>query len=82
MIMIDPLRRFLLWSTIINYAVLIVWALVFFLAGDWMYRQYGRWFHFSRDQFDALNYGGMSVYKIGIMLLNLVPLIALTFLSR
>jgi hypothetical protein len=26
---------------------------------------------------DALHYGSMAVYKIGILLLNLVPLVAL-----
>ena len=34
-------------------------------------------FQFTRPQFDALHDGGMTVYKIGILLLKLVPLIAL-----
>jgi hypothetical protein len=29
-----------------------------------------------------MNYGSMAVYKIGIMLLNLVPLIALWMTNR
>ena len=31
----------------------------------------------SGEQFDVLHYGGMSIYKIGIILFNLVPLVAL-----
>jgi hypothetical protein len=31
----------------------------------------------SRDQFDALHYAGMSVFKIGIILFNLAPFLAL-----
>jgi len=31
----------------------------------------------SDEQFDALHYLGMSIYKIGILLFNLVPFIVL-----
>jgi hypothetical protein len=47
------------------------------LAHDWMYGFHGLWFHLSVEQFDALHYGGMTLYKIGILLFNLVPYIAL-----
>jgi hypothetical protein len=47
------------------------------LGHDWMYRLHSSWFHLSVEQFDMLHYAGMSVYKIGIILLNLVPYIAL-----
>jgi hypothetical protein len=42
-----------------------------------MYGVHSRWFHLSTDQFDALHYAGMALYKIGILLFNLVPYIAL-----
>jgi hypothetical protein len=71
------LNDFLLWSTIINYAVLLLWFAAFALARDWLFGLHGRWFHLSAAQFEALHYGGMAVYKIGILLLNLVPLVAL-----
>jgi hypothetical protein len=71
------LNDFLLWCTIINYAVLLVWFAAFAFARDWMFRLHGRWFHLSTGQFEALHYGGMAVYKIGILLLNLVPYVAL-----
>jgi hypothetical protein len=54
---------------------LLVWFLVFVFAHDWIQRIHGRWFHLSRDQFDALHYAGMSIFKIGIILFNLGPLI-------
>jgi len=52
-------------------------VLVFAIARDWMRRFHGRWFRLSDEQFDALHYLGMSIYKIGILLFNLVPLIVL-----
>ena len=70
-------REALLWCAVINYSILLVWWLFFLLAHDWMYRLHGRWFHLSVEQFDALHYGGMTVFKIGILLFNLVPSIAL-----
>ena len=74
-------RNFFLWCTVINYGVLLVWFLVFVFAHDWMFRIHGRWFRLSRDQFDALHYAGMSIFKIRIILFNLVPLIVLSILG-
>lgn len=72
---LDTLRRILIWSLVVNYVVLLVWFAVFAWAHDWMYGLHTRWFRLSRETFDALHYGGMSAYKIGILLLNLAPLV-------
>lgn len=74
-------RDILLWCTGLNYAVLLVWFGVFVFAHEWMYRIHGRWFKFPLESFDAIHYAGLAVYKIGIILLNLVPLIALCMVS-
>jgi hypothetical protein len=73
-------RSFLLWCTVINYGVLLVWFLVFAVAHDGLQRIHGRWFRLSREQFDALHYAGMTIFKIGIILFNLAPLVALLIL--
>lgn len=75
------IKDVLLWCTGFNYAVLLVWFGVFVLAHDWMYRMHGRWFRFSVETFDAIHYAGLAVYKIGILLLNLAPLVALWLVS-
>ncbi len=74
--------RFLLFSTLINYAVLIVWFLAFANAREWMRGLHGRWFKLPDATFDAIHYGGMATYKIGILLFNLAPLLALWLLRR
>ncbi|HMP01657.1 MAG TPA: hypothetical protein PKD86_09665 [Gemmatales bacterium] len=74
---LDVLRNFLLWCMVINFGILLVWFLFFALARDWIQRFHGRWFRLSDEKFDALHYAGMSVYKLGILLLNLVPYVAL-----
>ncbi|MGH8731511.1 MAG: DUF6868 family protein [Burkholderiales bacterium] len=74
---IEVTRNFLLWCTVINYGVLLVWFLLLAFAHDWIQRIHGRWFRLPSDQFDALHYAGMGIFKIGIILFNLVPFVVL-----
>lgn len=71
------LQTVLGWSAVINLAVLLWWFALFALARDWLHRLHGRWFELSRERFDALHYGGMALYKLAIVLFNLVPYLAL-----
>jgi hypothetical protein len=74
-------RSFLLWCTVVNYCILLVWFIAFAYAHDVMLHWHSRWFRLSRDQFDALHYAGMSAYKIGILLFGLVPFIVLSIVG-
>ena len=74
---IETIRGVLAWSAVINFGLLLWWFLFFALAHDWMYRLHGKWFKLTREQFDALHYGGMAVFKLGILLFNLVPYLAM-----
>ena len=78
----DFLCRFLLLSLAINYAILLTWFVAFVAARNWLRALHGRWFQLSDSTFDAIHYGGMAAYKIGILLFNLVPLLALYFVGR
>lgn len=78
---ITTLRNFLLWCSAINYTILIVWFLLFIMAHEFLYRLHSKWFHLSEGQFDSIHYGGMAIFKIGVLLLNVVPLIALWITS-
>jgi hypothetical protein len=73
----ELVRSALLWCAVINYGVLLLWFVLFAVARDWMRGFHGRWFRLSAEQFDAIHYSGMAIYKIGIILFNIVPLIAL-----
>jgi hypothetical protein len=73
----DAIKELFLYSLAFNYAILLLWFGVFSLAHDWIYRLHSRWFSLSAETFDALHYAGMAVYKIGIIMLNIAPLIAL-----
>lgn len=73
----DLVCRFLLFSLIVNYAVLFAWFFAFVFARRWIRILHGRWFHLPDAAFDTIHYSGMAIYKIGILLFNLVPLLAL-----
>ena len=74
---VDIVRNFLLWCTVINYVLLVIWFLLYVLPHEWLYRIWGRWFRLTAEQFDAVNFAGIALYKLGILLFNLVPYLAL-----
>ncbi|TCB42152.1 hypothetical protein E0H83_12630 [Acinetobacter terrestris] len=74
--------RFLLSSVLINYIILMIWFLAIIFARDWIKQVHGKWFNLSDETFDAIHYGGMAIYKIGILLFNLVPLIVIYFMGK
>jgi len=79
---VHELQSVLVWCLILNYALLILWFAVFVLAHDWIYRMHTRWFKLSPEAFDAANYLGMAIYKIGVILFVLIPFIALWIMYR
>ena len=74
---IETAQGILLWCLVVNYGILLVWFLAFWFGHDWMFRLHGRWFALSRERFDSIHYASMAAYKLGILLLNLTPYIAL-----
>ncbi len=76
------LKHILLISTILNYVLIAIWFLAFAYARDDLYRLHTRWFHLSPQTFDRIHYAGIASYKIGVLLLNLVPLIAIIIAEK
>lgn len=79
---LDALRQILIWSLVANYTVLLVWFAAVVFAHDRIYRLHTRWFRLSPETFDALHYGGMAAYKIGVLLLNVAPLVGVLVVAR
>ena len=73
----EIVRDTLAWCAVINLGLLLWWFLFLTVAHDWTYRLHGKWFKMSRENFDAIHYGGMAAFKLGILLFNLVPYLAL-----
>jgi hypothetical protein len=78
---IESAQAFLLWCLVINYGILLLWFLVFWFGHDWIFRLHSRWFHLSKERFDSIHYASMAAYKLGILLLNLTPYVALRLIG-
>ena len=74
---IDVVRNFFLWCAVINYLVLVFWFLLLVFPHQWLYRLWGKWFSLTAEQFDTINFAGIALYKVCMLLFNLVPYIAL-----
>ncbi|MFL6451112.1 MAG: DUF6868 family protein [Bryobacteraceae bacterium] len=70
---IELARHALLWCAVINYILLAIWSILFVLPHEWLYHLSTRRFRVTAEQFDTVNFAGMAFYKVGIVLLNLVP---------
>ena len=77
----DALKELLIWASVIHYGVLLLWFGLFVFAHDWIYGLHTRWFKLSKEAFDALNYGAVAIYKIGVLLLYVVPLVVLLLVT-
>jgi hypothetical protein len=75
------LADFLLTCLFINYGVLLVWLGVFTRFREPLYRLHHQWFPLTPEAFAAVHYQSMALYKIGVLLLNLSPWLALQLMA-
>ncbi len=75
------LQDFFMWCTIINAGLLALTFVMCACAGDLMYRTHSRWFPISRQAFDVAVYSFLGLYKVLIIVLNLVPYVALVIVG-
>ena len=74
---IESIRAFFMWCTILNVALLLLSLLFCLCAGDWIYQIHSKWFSISRQTFNVAIYSFIGLYKIFILVFNLIPFIAL-----
>jgi len=72
-------RDLLFWCSIIDVGILVLWFLFFTFAHDFTYRVHGRWFSLSKENFDALHYALMGMFKLAVIMFNVVPYLVLRF---
>jgi len=79
---IQTLKRFFLWCTIINVALLLLSTLICIYAPDWLYSMHGNWFSIPRETLNIIMYSYLGLFKIFIYIFNIVPLIALLIIGQ
>jgi len=74
---IQTLTTFFMWCTIINGAMLVLSTIMFILAPDFVYRVQSKWFPIPKETFNVVFYSFIGLYKIIILVFNVVPYVAL-----
>nr|VFJ62712.1 MAG: hypothetical protein BECKFW1821A_GA0114235_11349 [Candidatus Kentron sp. FW] len=75
------LGNWLGWCSLINMGVLVLWFLVFSQGRHWIYRLHTQWFRITEEEFDHAHYVGMVVFKILVLVMNIVPYISLRIIG-
>jgi hypothetical protein len=78
---IETARTVLGWCTVINFSVLLVWTGFYIFAHNMIEKWHSRIFPMPIENFATVHYKGIMYYKIGIILFNLVPYLALVIVS-
>ena len=78
---IQTLTAFFMWCTILNFALLLLSSLMCICAGDWTYRMHNKLFSISRETFNVAIYSFIALYKLLVIVFNLIPYIALVIIG-
>lgn len=73
----EILTSVLMWCSVMNYSILILWILMLTFAKDWFYSLQAHWFPLTREELIRCNYLLYGSYKLAILVLNVIPWIAL-----
>ena len=76
------LTEFFMWCTILNCGLMILSFILVISMMDFIYKKHTHWFPMSRETFNVVMYSYLGIYKIGIILFNLVPWLALLILGK
>ncbi|MHC4665239.1 MAG: DUF6868 family protein [Planctomycetota bacterium] len=74
---IQTLTAILMWCTILNVALLLLSSLFCLCVADWIYSIHSKWFSISRDTFNVAIYSFIALYKILVLVFNVIPYLAL-----
>ena len=79
---IKTLIGFFKWCTSINIALFAFTIIMFLLVPGFVYKTQSWIFPISREAFNMVFYSFLAVYKIMIIIFNVVPLISLLIISN
>ncbi|MDD5728628.1 MAG: hypothetical protein PHV59_08700 [Victivallales bacterium] len=78
---IQILLRFFLWCTVIDGVLLVLGCGMGMFFQDFVYRIHHKWFNISREHFSLTVYVVIGMFKVFFLFFNLVPCLALWFIS-
>lgn len=77
----QTLQEFFMWCSIINFSLLMITFAMCAFAADWIYQMHSKWFSISRVAFNTILYSFLGIFKMLVLVLNVVPWIALSLIA-
>ena len=80
--LLDRVAGIFLRCFLMCYALLLLWFVLFLLAGNWAYGIQAGWFELSRHDFALVNYFGIAFTKICAIIFFLFPYVSIKLVLR
>jgi hypothetical protein len=74
---LEIIRHVLGWCAVMNFAILMLWFLVYTIAPGLIYNTHGKLLNISNERITEIHYSGMLFFKLSIFLFNIAPYLAL-----
>jgi hypothetical protein len=80
--LLDQVAGIFLRCFLMCYALLLLWAVIYFLVGNWTYGIQAGWFELSRHDFALVNYCAIAFTKICAIIFFLFPYLSIKLVLR
>ena len=80
--LLDALAKILLRCFVFGFLLLLIWVVVFVLAGDVIHNLHGKMFGLSPYELNVIHYCGIAFVKLCVFLFFLFPYIAIRMVLR
>ena len=78
---LDQLTELFKWMTIINVGLLLLSTVLIMLLNSFICKIHAKLFRIDEDKIAIVVYGYLGMYKIMVIVLNIVPYIALLLIQ-
>jgi len=78
----DMLAKVLLRCFVLGYLLLLLWFVVYLVAGNLLYSTFGKLFGLTPHEADMIHYSGMVAVKCAVILFFLFPYVAIRLVLR
>ena len=80
-ITVELVRSMLAWCTLINMVILLIWVILLLFCHKFFYKVHSKMFNLSEEAFYKVNYMSLGLFKIGVILFNLIPYLSLRIIA-
>jgi len=78
----EVVKNFFMWCSLVNYGILALWCCIFIFSHDTMKNLTEAALRCRLERFDEMQVYGITFYKVGIVLFNLVPWVTLALIVK